>query len=87
MPDAKALVDYGVRVEELGYDSLWVWDHMLLGVEPNFPIVDSLTDPDGDRGAHQHGSSSAPASWCCRCAIRCCWPSSSRAWTSSPRAA
>jgi len=43
MPDAKDLIDYGVRVEELGYDSLWVWDHMLLGVEPNFPILDSLT--------------------------------------------
>ena len=43
MPDAKALVDYGVRVEELGFDSLWVWDHILLGVEPNFPIIDSLT--------------------------------------------
>jgi probable F420-dependent oxidoreductase len=43
MPDAKGLLDYGVRVEELGYDSLWVWDHMLLGVEPNFPILDSLT--------------------------------------------
>ncbi|TPL23435.1 TIGR03619 family F420-dependent LLM class oxidoreductase [Mesorhizobium sp. B2-4-9] len=43
MPNAKALIDYGVRVEELGYDSVWVWDHMLLGVEPNFPIIDSLT--------------------------------------------
>ena len=43
MPDPKGLLDYGVRVEELGYDSLWVWDHMLLGVEPNFPILDSLT--------------------------------------------
>jgi alkanesulfonate monooxygenase len=43
MPSARALVDYGVRVEELGYDSVWVWDHMLLGVEPNFPIIDSLT--------------------------------------------
>jgi probable F420-dependent oxidoreductase len=43
MPDPKDLIDYGVRVEELGYDSLWVWDHMLLGVEPNFPILDSLT--------------------------------------------
>jgi alkanesulfonate monooxygenase len=42
MPDARALVDYGVRMEELGFDSLWVWDHMLLGVEPNFPIIDSL---------------------------------------------
>ncbi|MEG6508872.1 TIGR03619 family F420-dependent LLM class oxidoreductase [Methyloligella sp. 2.7D] len=43
MPDAKALVDYGVHAEELGYDSVWVWDHILLGVDPNFPIIDSLT--------------------------------------------
>ncbi len=43
MPDARRLVDYGVEVERLGYDSVWVWDHMLLGVEPNFPIIDSLT--------------------------------------------
>ncbi|WP_082143726.1 LLM class flavin-dependent oxidoreductase [Nitratireductor soli] len=43
MPNARELVDYGVWVEELGYDSVWVWDHMLLGVEPNFPIIDSLT--------------------------------------------
>jgi alkanesulfonate monooxygenase len=42
MPDARALVEYGVKMEELGYDSLWVWDHILLGVDPNFPIVDSL---------------------------------------------
>src|SRR5919205_1870298 len=43
MPDAKALVEYGVRMEALGFDSLWVWDHILLGVEPNFPVIDSLT--------------------------------------------
>lgn len=43
MPDPKALLAYGEKVEELGYDSLWVWDHILLGVEPNFPIMDSLT--------------------------------------------
>jgi len=43
MPDARGLVEYGVKVEELGYDSLWVWDHILLGVEPNFPIIESLT--------------------------------------------
>lgn len=43
MPDARALVDYGVRVEELGYDSVWVWDHTLLGVDPHFPIIDALT--------------------------------------------
>jgi probable F420-dependent oxidoreductase len=43
MPDAQGLVAYGVRMEELGFDSLWVWDHILLGVEPNFPIIESLT--------------------------------------------
>ena len=43
LPDARALVEYGVRMEELGFDSLWVWDHVLLGVEPSFPIIDSLT--------------------------------------------
>lgn len=43
MPDAKALVEYGVKMEQLGFDSLWVWDHVLLGVEPNFPIIESLT--------------------------------------------
>jgi probable F420-dependent oxidoreductase len=43
MPDAKALVEYGVKMEELGFDSLWVWDHVLLGVDPNFPIIESLT--------------------------------------------
>jgi alkanesulfonate monooxygenase len=43
MPDAQGLVAYGVRMEELGFDSLWVWDHVLLGVEPNFPIIESLT--------------------------------------------
>lgn len=43
MPDALALTEYGVKMEELGFDSIWVWDHILLGVDPNFPIVDSLT--------------------------------------------
>src|SRR5262245_41334530 len=43
MPDAKALVEYGVRMEQLGFDSLWVWDHVLLGVDPSFPVIDSLT--------------------------------------------
>lgn len=43
MPDAQALVEYGVKMEQLGFNSLWVWDHILLGVEPNFPIIESLT--------------------------------------------
>ena len=43
MPDARALVEYGVRMEELGYDSIWAWDHILLGVDPHFPIIDALS--------------------------------------------
>jgi alkanesulfonate monooxygenase len=43
MPDGKALVEYGVTMEQMGFDSLWVWDHILLGVEPSFPVFDSLT--------------------------------------------
>jgi alkanesulfonate monooxygenase len=43
MPDAKALVEYGVKMEAMGFDSIWVWDHVLLGVQPNFPIIESLT--------------------------------------------
>ena len=43
MPDPRALLDYGIWVEELGFESLWVWDHILLGTEPNFPIAESLT--------------------------------------------
>jgi alkanesulfonate monooxygenase len=42
-PDAQELIEYGVRMEELGFDSVWVWDHVLLGVEPHFPILDSLS--------------------------------------------
>jgi alkanesulfonate monooxygenase len=43
LPDAPGLVEYGVRAEALGFDSLWVWDHIFLGVEPHFPIIDSLS--------------------------------------------
>ncbi len=43
LPDPEGLLDYACRAEELGYESLWVWDHILLGVEPHFPILESLT--------------------------------------------
>ncbi len=43
MPDPQALIDYAARAEALGFDSVWVWDHILLGVDPPFPIIDSLT--------------------------------------------
>jgi alkanesulfonate monooxygenase len=43
MPDPQELLDYARRAEELGFDSVWVWDHVFLGVDPPFPIVDALT--------------------------------------------
>ena len=42
-PDVDGLLAYAQRAEELGFESLWVWDHMLLGVDPAFPVLDSLT--------------------------------------------
>ena len=42
-PDVDGLLAYAQRAEELGFESLWVWDHMLLGVEPAFPVLDALT--------------------------------------------
>ncbi len=42
-PDVDGLLAYAERAEELGFESLWVWDHILLGVEPAFPILESLT--------------------------------------------
>jgi alkanesulfonate monooxygenase len=43
MPDPQALIAYAVRAEELGFDSVWVWDHIFLGVDPPFPVLDPLT--------------------------------------------
>nr|MDP6619330.1 LLM class flavin-dependent oxidoreductase [Nitrospinota bacterium] len=42
-PDPDDLIAYCKRAEALGYDSVWVWDHIFLGVDPCFPILDSLT--------------------------------------------
>ena len=42
-PDPAQLLEFAERAEALGYESLWVWDHILLGVDPCFPIIDSLS--------------------------------------------
>ena len=42
-PDIDALYSYAQRAEALGFESLWAWDHVILGVEPSFPILDSIT--------------------------------------------
>jgi probable F420-dependent oxidoreductase len=43
MPDPQALIAYAVKAEALGFDSIWVWDHIFLGVDPPFPVLEALT--------------------------------------------
>ena len=43
VPDVSGLYAYAQRAEALGFESVWAWDHILLGVEPSFPILDSVT--------------------------------------------
>ena len=41
-PDIDAIYAYAERAETLGFESLWAWDHVILGVEPAFPILDAV---------------------------------------------
>lgn len=41
-PEIDAILAYAERAEALGFESLWAWDHVLLGVEPSFPILDAV---------------------------------------------
>lgn len=41
-PDVDALLAYAERAEALGFESLWAWDHVILGVEPAFPILEAV---------------------------------------------
>src|SRR5213079_225342 len=41
-PDVDALYTYAERAEALGFESVWAWDHVILGVEPAFPILDAV---------------------------------------------
>jgi alkanesulfonate monooxygenase len=42
-PDMERLVAYARRAEELGFRSLWAWDHLFLGSRQPFPCLESLT--------------------------------------------
>jgi probable F420-dependent oxidoreductase len=42
-PSATALTEYARRAEELGFDSLWAWDHLFLGARRPFPFFEALT--------------------------------------------
>lgn len=41
-PDVDVLLAYAQRAEALGFESLWAWDHVILGVDPSFPILDAI---------------------------------------------
>lgn len=43
MPDVNRLVPYARRADELGFDSVWAWDHIILGSRQPFPFLDSLS--------------------------------------------
>lgn len=40
-PDVEGILRYAERAETLGFESLWAWDHLLLGVRPAFPVLDA----------------------------------------------
>jgi alkanesulfonate monooxygenase SsuD/methylene tetrahydromethanopterin reductase-like flavin-dependent oxidoreductase (luciferase family) len=42
-PDIDAVVAYARRAEELGFASLWAWDHIFLGSKQPFPFLDCLS--------------------------------------------
>ncbi|HZW55503.1 MAG TPA: LLM class flavin-dependent oxidoreductase [Nitrososphaerales archaeon] len=42
-PDATGIYETSTLAEVLGFGSLWVWDHILLGSRNVFPVLDSLT--------------------------------------------
>jgi len=39
----RSLVNTAIKAEKLGFDSVWVWGHLLLGSKNVFPIHESLT--------------------------------------------
>jgi alkanesulfonate monooxygenase len=43
LPDVGGILRYARRADELGFDSLWAWDHILLGSKQAFPFLESLS--------------------------------------------
>jgi probable F420-dependent oxidoreductase len=43
VPDMDALSAYSITAEELGFTSVWAWDHLFLGARRPFPFLESLT--------------------------------------------
>jgi len=43
VPDMNAITAYSVTAEELGFASVWAWDHLFLGARRPFPFLEALT--------------------------------------------
>jgi alkanesulfonate monooxygenase len=43
VPDMHAVSAYSVAAEELGFASVWAWDHLFLGARRPFPFLEALT--------------------------------------------
>jgi alkanesulfonate monooxygenase len=50
-PDLGRIVAYARRGEELGFESMWAWDHIFLGARQPFPFLESLTTLTAIAGA------------------------------------
>jgi probable F420-dependent oxidoreductase len=42
-PDMDAVTAYAATAEELGFTSVWAWDHLFLGARRPFPFLEALT--------------------------------------------
>lgn len=42
-PEIHDLIQYATRAEDLGFRSLWAWDHLFLGSRQPFPQLEALT--------------------------------------------
>src|SRR6266516_2697511 len=43
VPDMDAITVYSATAEELGFASVWAWDHLFLGARRPFPFLEALT--------------------------------------------
>ena len=43
VPDMGRISAYSITAEELGFTSVWAWDHLFLGARRPFPFLESLT--------------------------------------------
>jgi len=43
IPSGDSILEMALLAERMGFDSVWVWDHIMLGSRKVYPVLDSLT--------------------------------------------